>query len=458
VNLDQIEFYYGPSPRQPRNTLAATNEKRPALANVSQPFQRSFFPTETVFIQNAPAPTNTADSSAPLTHEWSSTATTKPWNAFDVAITNFYVGTASQPETVAENKSLITTDIPGALQSPLDLTNCSLSLSEPAAFEDPTTPTTPTTNEIEQENALSGNILETIDMATPRQSISPAVASESTSNTSGSLLMCDDSQQEPVNNAAYEPTCNSDQDRDPCPMTINASEQTNNPEAAKGKSTPSCEPYQSNACSSPECSASVTTPSVDRPESYPSIAVVVPAPPWARRKATRATTRVAAITCKKRLRSSRDSDDHQDPQVSIPDSIRQRPKKKSKPAAEFLRHSLGGSEPVSCDCSRAIHEVRGRAILTVESSGQKPAYYLTFVPDASPILTQTPPADTSGKQRPYTSDENALLVRLREREGMPWAEIAAHFPQRSASSLQVHYSTKLRRKATTRYGRLRRRR
>jgi hypothetical protein len=295
-------------------------------------------------------------------------------------------------------------------------------------------------------------------MATPCHSISPAAASESTSNTSGSLLMCSDSQQEPVNNAAYEPTCNSDQDRDPCPMTINASEQTNNPEAAKGKSTPTCEPYQSNACSSPECSASVNTPSVDRPESYPSIAVVIPAPPWARGKATRATTRVAALTCKKRLRSSRDNDDHQDPEVPTSDATRQRPKNKSKARAKSLRHSLGGSDPVSCNRSRAIHAVCGRAILTVESNGEKPAYYFTFVPDASPMLTQTPPADTLGKQRPYTSEENALLVRLKEREGMPWAEIAAHFPERTASSLQVHYSTKLRHKTTTGAERLRRRR
>jgi hypothetical protein len=72
---------------------------------------------------------------------------------------------------------------------------------------------------------------------------------------------------------------------------------------------------------------------------------------------------------------------------------------KSKPTAKSLRHSLGGSDPVSCDCSRAIHKVRRRAILTVESSEQKPAYYLTFVSDASPMLTQTTPADTLGKQK-----------------------------------------------------------
>jgi hypothetical protein len=284
--------------------------------------------------------------------------------------------------------------------------------------------------------------------------MSPAASSESASNASGSFLMCGDSQQEPVNNA-HEPPCDPDQDRDPCSMTINIPEQAKNSEEAKGTSTPSCEPYQSNAGSSPECSASLSTPSVDRPESYPSIAVVVPAPPWARGQATRATTRVAAMTWKKRLRSSRGSDDHQAPEVSIPDAIRQRPKKKSKPPAKSFRHSLGGTDPVPCDCSRAVHEVRGRAILTVESSGPKPAYYFTFVPDASPMLPSAPPADASGKQRSYSSDENALLVRLKEREGLPWTEIAAYFPDRSISSLQVHYSTKLRHKAASRSGKRR---
>ncbi|PKX99501.1 uncharacterized protein P174DRAFT_353064, partial [Aspergillus novofumigatus IBT 16806] len=175
--------------------------------------------------------------------------------------------------------------------------------------------------------------------------------------------------------------------------------QTKVSETGEGTSAPSCQPYQPNSRCSPECSASLATPSVNRPESYPSITVVVPAPPWVRESVTRTTTRVAALSCKKRLQSSRDADDPQDPEVSIPGGTRQRPK--------------------------------------------------TKLP-ANPMLTQTPSVDTSGKQKPYTSDENALLVRLKEREGMPWAEIAAHFPKRSASSLQVHYSTKLRHKANTR--------
>lgn len=58
--------------------------------------------------------------------------------------------------------------------------------------------------------------------------------------------------------------------------------------------------------------------SVNRPESYPSIAVVVPAPLWMQEGVTRSTTSAAAARCKKQLQSSRDADDPQDPKLSIP--------------------------------------------------------------------------------------------------------------------------------------------
>ncbi|KAB8254130.1 hypothetical protein BDV32DRAFT_155524 [Aspergillus pseudonomiae] len=454
VNLDQIEFYYGPSRQRPRSTLASTGGNRPALTHIPQPFQRSFFSNEPVFIQ-APAPTNILGSSAPITHEQPSTGTTNLRNVFDVEISNFYGRAASQPQMITERKSLATTNISGTIDSPLGLMKCSLPLSEPLPFED-STPTSPTKNGLEQENGLPSNILDTVDTANSHHSMPPTAASESVSNVGGSLSVCGDFQQEPVNNATYKSHCIPD--RDPCLTTTNALEQTENPGVAEDKSIPSCQPYQSNAPSGPECPASLAIPSVDRPESYPSVAVVVPVPPWARGKVTRATTRVAAVTCKKRLRNRGSGNDYRDPEVSIPDATRQRPKEKPKSRMKPLRHSQGGSDPVPCHRSRAIHEVRGRAILTVESSGLRPAYYFTFVPDASPMLAQAPPLDTSGKQRPYTSEENALLVRLKERETMSWAEIAAHFPERSVSSLQVHYSTKLRHKATTQAERLRRRR
>ncbi|KAJ5508101.1 hypothetical protein N7527_010244 [Penicillium freii] len=79
-------------------------------------------------------------------------------------------------------------------------------------------------------------------------------------------------------------------------------------------------------------------------------------------------------------------------------------------------------------------------ILTVESNTSlKPAYFFTFVPDPSPIL---PPAHTAvipPLKHTYTSDKNTLL-----------SKITTHFLGQKISSLQVHYSTKLRHKASSR--------
>jgi WD40 repeat protein len=44
---------------------------------------------------------------------------------------------------------------------------------------------------------------------------------------------------------------------------------------------------------------------------------------------------------------------------------------------------------------------------------------------------------------PYTTQEDELLVQLKEVEQLPWSEIIQHFPGRSYGSIQVRYSTKL---------------
>lgn len=160
---------------------------------------------------------------------------------FDVEISNFYGRAASQPQIITESKSLATINMPGTLESPLGVMKCSLPLSEPLPFED-STPTSPDKNGLEQENGLSNHILDTIDTATSHHSMPPTAASQSASNVAGSLSVCGDFQQEPVNNATYKSHCIPD--RDPCPTTTNALEQTKNPGVAEDKSIPSCQPYQ----------------------------------------------------------------------------------------------------------------------------------------------------------------------------------------------------------------------
>jgi hypothetical protein len=325
-------------------------------------------------------------------------------------------------QTITENKSAVTRVIPATPEAALDLTHHPLSLLEPPAIKDSTTLTLPTANKLDQDITVSCNIPNTINSATPCQPMSPAAASDLASNPSGSLTMCGDPQQEPYKIITLELSCDLNRgrwDRDPYSSTSNAPEQTKVSETGEGMSTPSCQPYQLNTRCSLECSTSPAPLSVNRLELYPLIAVVVPAPPWVRGRVTRTTTRAAALSYKKQLQTSRDADDPQDHEVLIPSTTQQRLKKKSKPTAKSLRHSLGGSDLVLCNYSHAMQEVRGRAILSVESSRLKPAYYLIFIPNASPMLTQTPSVDTSGKQKPYTSDENALLVRLKEREGIP---------------------------------------
>jgi hypothetical protein len=55
--------------------------------------------------------------------------------------------------------------------------------------------------------------------------------------------------------------------------------------------------------------------------------------------------------------------------------------------------------------------------------------------------------DSGGrKHETYTPEENAFLLKLKEDDRLPWAEISEHFPERSKGTLQVHYQNKLKRR------------
>ncbi|KAI7344681.1 WD40 repeat-like protein [Hortaea werneckii] len=60
---------------------------------------------------------------------------------------------------------------------------------------------------------------------------------------------------------------------------------------------------------------------------------------------------------------------------------------------------------------------------------------------ASP--TNQDKAPSSGAKKRFTPDENALLVKLKEVDGLSWREITDYFPGRSQNTLGVHYSTKV---------------
>ncbi|KAA8642629.1 uncharacterized protein ATNIH1004_011574 [Aspergillus tanneri] len=409
---------------------------------------------------------------APLEQEPPSTAINHAWNAFDVEM--------------IETEPVVTTDILATLDASLDLGSDPLSLSEPVAFEDCVTPAL-TTDQLDhvtphvQENS-SSDALPDVEVGTPHLlSASCVTVSKQNSDVPSSISICSDSHQEPDQpappgsgnslsslvdpghrdkNTAFEPCHALNLGENPRPSAADAPGRaedvgtTKDNRAAEDDLTTSSRSTQPSRCSSPKYSGGQTATVVDGAVRSPSIAVVVPAPSWKQGRVTRASTRAAAAACKKRLRSSRGgSGNHGDPDASSPNP--ERPSRRIKPraAGKSFSHPLGDSAPASCHCSPDIYGVRGSALLTVQHASRlKPAYYFTFVPDASSMSSHPLPADIPGKQRPYSSDENALLVRLKEREGMPWAAIAKHFPDRQATALQVHYSTKLRRKARSRSG------
>lgn len=254
------------------------------------------------------------------------------------------------------------------------------------------------------------------------------------------------------------PSQTSDLGESPCSRANDPSERAKSSGTAQDESAlsgPSAPPI---VRSSSECSRSRTILSSDIPVRYPSIEVVVPSPSW-KQEATRRSTRAAAAVCKKRLRSGRGTGNHRDRNTTSHNTEQPcQKRKKQRSSIKRLSGIQDSSIPVLCHGSGAIQGIRGSALLTVESNaGPKPAYFFTFVPDLSPMLPQSHTTLITGNQRPYTSDENALLVQLKEREALSWSEITAYFPGRDMSSLQVHYSTKLRHKVSSRSRKLGRR-
>ena len=224
-----------------------------------------------------------------------------------------------------------------------------------------------------------------------------------------------------------------------------------------------------------KCLPSPEEPGADIPKRNPSIAVVIPAPPWMRARVTRSTTRASAR--KRRLQDDQAGDsDHYAAGTSIESAEQHGEKRqcrKKKPSCAVRPASANSHISMQSECSPQNQNILGNAILTVQSNGSEPAYFFTFMPEPGQILSSQdphhhckkhdrsksvrPPANISRKPWLYSSEDNALLTRLKEQEGMSWLEIAQHFPGRNVSSLQVHYSTKLRNKAVARSRKPRRR-
>lgn len=477
MNLDQIEFYHGPS-RQPPSTSVKSVPPNHAPAHVPRYFQQSF-PTGFGF---RPGPCEVSLGQSPRL-----AGTTHEWNIFDFEINN--IDGSTQPKMTNDVEPAVTENMPAARDILLDRGSSALASSEPVPLTDSakTIPCLAGPDHIDHiPSDMRGNdsldaVPDPKEMETSRLSCVPCVtapvpAPEQASRAFSNLSVVGDSQQESAKRKLSitvssdslhpgdyendtEPRQTSDLGGNPCSRANDAPEGAKDSGTAEDRSAASGPSAPPTVRSTSECSRVRTILSSDIPVRYPSIAVVVLSPSW-KQGATRASTRAAAAVYKKRLRSGRGTGNHQDRNTTFYDTEQpcQKRKKRRPSSIRPFSDPSDSSIPVSSHCSGAIQGIRGSALLTVESnSGLKPAYFFTFVPDPSPMLSQPHTAVILGKSRPYTSDENALLVRLKEKEAMSWSEITAHFPGRNMSSLQVHYSTKLRHKASSRSGKPRRR-
>ncbi|KFY66397.1 hypothetical protein V497_00940 [Pseudogymnoascus sp. VKM F-4516 (FW-969)] len=54
-----------------------------------------------------------------------------------------------------------------------------------------------------------------------------------------------------------------------------------------------------------------------------------------------------------------------------------------------------------------------------------------------------------GRHSTYSEDDDELLIQLKEKDKLPWDEIAKYFPERTKGTLQVHYCTRLKNRSQT---------
>ncbi|KAA8652751.1 SANT/Myb-like DNA-binding domain-containing protein [Aspergillus tanneri] len=216
-------------------------------------------------------------------------------------------------------------------------------------------------------------------------------------------------------------------------------------------------------------------------ERQPTVAAVVPPPP--RRKAFAVAQARISTSGSQQPRRYDDSQDENNaqhnsqPGMSESGECQHRSKRRrivTQSVKEASDHALSGQSPKSPTSSKPMstslssagccktRDIFGRAILTVESHGSEESYFFSFIPTApnqinTPSLqsashetlgrtvglSHAPPASNSRKsvgRRPYSSAEEALLVKLKENKNMDWEEIAHHFPGRSVGGTLFYES------------------
>ena len=112
-------------------------------------------------------------------------------------------------------------------------------------------------------------------------------------------------------------------------------------------------------------------------------------------------------------------------------------------------------------------EIPIRGFLTLKTFQSRVTYCLSFSQELSPQPSgtsvskrgnrrdseqsslQEQATSTRVRHSKFSPEDDKLLRRLKEAECLSWDEIAEQFPERSKGTLQVRYSTKLKRRSGT---------
>ncbi|KFY42804.1 hypothetical protein V494_02234 [Pseudogymnoascus sp. VKM F-4513 (FW-928)] len=100
------------------------------------------------------------------------------------------------------------------------------------------------------------------------------------------------------------------------------------------------------------------------------------------------------------------------------------------------------------NCTSSVESVGGSTNLRVcASHAEKLRPALQKQRKRRPLREQI--ANRSGMKSTYSEDDDELLIQLKEKDKLPWDEIAKFFPGRTKGTLQVRYSTKLKNHSQT---------
>ncbi|ELR07562.1 hypothetical protein GMDG_08477 [Pseudogymnoascus destructans 20631-21] len=126
----------------------------------------------------------------------------------------------------------------------------------------------------------------------------------------------------------------------------------------------------------------------------------------------------------------------------------------------------------SSDSPLESHEIPIRGSLTLQTFQSGIVYCLKFyqelpfpldIEQAQDVISSASSGDRDrerphlrervvsrpGRHSTYSKDDNKLLIQLKEKDKLPWDEIAEYFPERTKGTLQVHYCTKLKNSSQT---------